>query len=100
MPLSHLTVNQEGQELKTHGTIALPIAIYDDDLLIEPVPYHWHFSPHQAPACRAQRPHPGIHPYPPSSPLSALSVQSALPVSVFFHFLCSSLITSETTALA
>ena len=42
MPLSHLTVNQEGQELKTHGTIALPIAIYNDDLLIEPVPYHWH----------------------------------------------------------
>ena len=35
MPLSHLTVNQEGQELKTHGTIALPIAIYNDDLLIK-----------------------------------------------------------------
>lgn len=51
-----------------------------------PVPYHWHSLPHQAPSCRAQRPHPGIHPHPPSSPLSALSVQSAPRVSVFFIF--------------
>ena len=35
-------VDEKGRELVVHGTVLFPIAIYDDDLLNNPVPWHWH----------------------------------------------------------
>ena len=32
----------DGRELVTHGTALFPIAVYNDDLQLEPVPWHWH----------------------------------------------------------
>ncbi|MBT9776649.1 helix-turn-helix domain-containing protein [Clostridium sp. MCC353] len=32
----------DGKELISHGTALFPIAVYDDDLLLESVPWHWH----------------------------------------------------------
>ncbi|MBR1691349.1 MAG: helix-turn-helix transcriptional regulator [Lachnospiraceae bacterium] len=36
------TVGHNGQELIKHGTPLFPVACYHDDLLREPVPWHWH----------------------------------------------------------
>lgn len=35
-------VDEKGRELVVHGTVPFPIAWYDDDLLNNPVPWHWH----------------------------------------------------------
>lgn len=35
-------VDQDGQELTKHGTLAFPVAAYDDDLRGASVPLHWH----------------------------------------------------------
>ena len=35
-------VDEKGRELVVHGTVSFPIAWYDDDLLNNPVPWHWH----------------------------------------------------------
>lgn len=44
MPLSpcNSTVDPSGRELVEHGTAAFPIACYDDNIVIEEVPWHWH----------------------------------------------------------
>lgn len=44
MPISicNITLDAHGQELEKHGTSAFPIACYDDDISINPVPWHWH----------------------------------------------------------
>jgi len=36
------TVDQSGRELIEHGTLAFPIACYEDDFRIMDVPWHWH----------------------------------------------------------
>ena len=36
------TVGSDGRELLEHGTIAFPIACYEDDFRITDVPWHWH----------------------------------------------------------
>ncbi len=36
------TVDASRRELTSHGTAAFPIACYEDDLLAEVVPWHWH----------------------------------------------------------
>lgn len=38
----NITVDQHGQEIAEHGTSAFPIACYQDDIFINPVPWHWH----------------------------------------------------------
>lgn len=38
----NITIDQHGQELETHGTPAFPIACYDEDIFVNPVPWHWH----------------------------------------------------------
>ena len=35
-------VDEKGRELVVHGTVSFPIASYDDDILKNPVPWHWH----------------------------------------------------------
>lgn len=35
-------INEQGKELIDHGTGLFPIACYEDDLLKESVPWHWH----------------------------------------------------------
>ena len=35
-------IDQTGRELIAHGTVAFPIACYYDDLIQDPVPWHWH----------------------------------------------------------
>ena len=44
MPIStcNIIIDKHGQEVATHGSIAFPIACYDDDININPVPWHWH----------------------------------------------------------
>ena len=44
MPISacNITLDAHGQELEKHGTSAFPIACYDDDIAVNPVPWHWH----------------------------------------------------------
>lgn len=44
MPISicNITLDKHGQELEKHGTAAFPIACYDDDVSVSPVPWHWH----------------------------------------------------------
>ena len=44
MPISvcNITLDDHGQELEKHGTTAFPIACYDDDISVSPVPWHWH----------------------------------------------------------
>lgn len=44
MPISicNITLDRHGQELEKHGTSAFPIACYDDDISVNPVPWHWH----------------------------------------------------------
>ena len=37
-----ITTDAAGRELTPHGTAAFPIACYHDDLVTEPVPWHWH----------------------------------------------------------
>lgn len=36
------TVGSDGRELLEHGTVAFPIACYEDDFRITDVPWHWH----------------------------------------------------------
>lgn len=36
------TVDQSGRELIEHGSVAFPIACYEDDFRIMDVPWHWH----------------------------------------------------------
>lgn len=35
-------INELGRETTLHGTAAFPIACYDDDITVSPVPWHWH----------------------------------------------------------
>lgn len=35
-------IDENGRELIRHGTTSFPIASYNDDLLLENVPWHWH----------------------------------------------------------
>ena len=37
-----IKITQQGRELMEHGTAALPVGCYHDDLKREPVPWHWH----------------------------------------------------------
>lgn len=36
------TVDSDGRELLEHGTLAFPIACYEDDFRLTDVPWHWH----------------------------------------------------------
>lgn len=36
------TIDESGRELLEHGTLAFPIACYEDDFRITDVPWHWH----------------------------------------------------------
>ena len=38
----NVIIDQYGQELSRHGSADFPIACYNDDLNIDPVPWHWH----------------------------------------------------------
>ena len=40
--ICNTTTDESGRELVTHGTTQFPLACYHDDLLLEPVPWHWH----------------------------------------------------------
>lgn len=44
MPLTECTttVDSDGRELLEHGTLAFPIACYEDDFRLTDVPWHWH----------------------------------------------------------
>lgn len=44
MPISNCSVQVDntGYELTTHGNTLFPIAIYDDDVTVNPVAWHWH----------------------------------------------------------
>lgn len=44
MPISLCSsiTNEHGRELTEHGSALFPIASYDDDILTNPVPWHWH----------------------------------------------------------
>ena len=44
MPIStcNIVIDQHGQEVAKHGSSAFPIACYNDDISINPVPWHWH----------------------------------------------------------
>lgn len=44
MPIStcNIIIDKHGQEVTTHGSAAFPIACYNDDISINPVPWHWH----------------------------------------------------------
>lgn len=42
LSVCNAAVDQFGRELVEHGTTAFPIACYDDNLVIEEVPWHWH----------------------------------------------------------
>lgn len=41
-PFCSSTVDAGGRELTAHGTSLFPIACYHDDLVLDPVPWHWH----------------------------------------------------------
>lgn len=38
----NIILDENSKELNLKGTKSLPVAIYNDNLNIEPVPYHWH----------------------------------------------------------
>lgn len=37
-----METDEKGRELARHGTVLFPVACYDDDLIKDPVPWHWH----------------------------------------------------------
>ena len=39
---STMALDSQGKELAKHGTVSFPIACYHDDILYDPVPWHWH----------------------------------------------------------
>lgn len=41
-PYDCMMIDEDGRELISHGTVSFPIAIYDDDIMNGPVPWHWH----------------------------------------------------------